>query len=128
MPRLDENAHAQLILLVRAVDQLGPIQLANSDLPDDLLALLSGVGRRAEIARLARELDAPMGPRHRSSQGELTRREFEVMTMLLDGNRVPAIAAALFISPSTVRNHLASLFRKLGVRSQQGLLDALRAM
>ena len=128
MPRLDEDAHAQLILLARAVDQIGPVQLAHSDLPDDLLAVLSSVGHRAEIARLTRELDTTRGSVHRPYQSELSPREFEVMTRLMGGDRVPAIAAALFLTPSTVRNHLASLFRKLGVRSQQGLLDALRAL
>jgi len=38
---------------------------------------------------------------------------------------VPAIAGALFISQSTVRNHLSSVFRKLRVESQQELIDLL---
>jgi DNA-binding NarL/FixJ family response regulator len=50
----------------------------------------------------------------------------EIVTRLLDGYRVPAIAGNLFLSQSTVRNHLASVFGKLGVASQQQLLDALR--
>jgi DNA-binding CsgD family transcriptional regulator len=56
---------------------------------------------------------------------ELTSRELHVVTRLLAGNRVPAIAKALFISQSTVRNHLSSVFRKLGVESQQELIDLL---
>ncbi len=57
----------------------------------------------------------------------LTSRELDVVTRLLAGNRVPAIAKALFISQSTVRNHLSSVFRKLGARSQQELIDLLRS-
>ena len=56
----------------------------------------------------------------------LSRREFEVVRMLLHGDRVPVIARQLFVSQSTVRNHLSSVFRKLRVRSQQELIVLLR--
>jgi DNA-binding NarL/FixJ family response regulator len=56
----------------------------------------------------------------------LTSRECEIVTRLLDGDRVPAIAVKLFLSQSTVRNHLASVFTKMGVASQQQLLDTFR--
>jgi DNA-binding CsgD family transcriptional regulator/PAS domain-containing protein len=58
--------------------------------------------------------------------GELTSRELAVLTRLLDGQRVPAIAAELFLSPSTVRNHLSSIYAKLGVRGQVDLIRLLR--
>ena len=48
-----------------------------------------------------------------------------MVTRLLAGKRVPAIAEALFVSQSTVRNHLSSVFRKLNVQSQQELIDLL---
>ena len=57
---------------------------------------------------------------------ELSSRELEVVTMLLAGDRVPAIAKSLFIAQSTVRNHLSWVFRKLQVRSQQELIVLLR--
>ena len=56
---------------------------------------------------------------------ELSSRELEVVARLFGGQRVPAIAKALFVSQSTVRNHLSSVFRKLNVRSQQELIDLL---
>lgn len=52
----------------------------------------------------------------------LSSREWEVLRELLDHNRVPAIARKLHISPATVRNHLKSIFGKVGVHSQQELL------
>jgi DNA-binding CsgD family transcriptional regulator len=58
--------------------------------------------------------------------GELTSRELAVLTRLLDGQRVPAIAAELFVSPSTVRNHLSSIYAKLGVHGQVDLIRLLR--
>jgi DNA-binding NarL/FixJ family response regulator len=45
----------------------------------------------------------------------------------LQGERVPRIAEELFLSQSTVRNHLADMFKKMGVHSQEELLDLFRA-
>jgi DNA-binding CsgD family transcriptional regulator len=56
----------------------------------------------------------------------LTTRELDIVGRLMAGDRVPAIAGALFLSQSTVRNHLSAVFRKLKVNSQQELLDLLR--
>ena len=52
-------------------------------------------------------------------------REHEVVRLLLQHLRVPAIARRLGISQQTVRNHLKSVFRRTGVRSQQELLDRI---
>jgi DNA-binding CsgD family transcriptional regulator len=57
---------------------------------------------------------------------ELSARQLEVLTRLLDGERVPNIATEMFISPSTVRNHLAAIYRKVGVHSQAELLAYVR--
>jgi len=57
---------------------------------------------------------------------ELSTRQLEVLTRLLDGQRVPTIAAEMFVSPSTIRNHLAAIYRKLGVHSQAELLAYVR--
>ena len=56
----------------------------------------------------------------------LSDRERDVARQLLRGDRVPAIARSMYLAPSTVRNYLSSTFRKLGVHSQQELLDLLR--
>lgn len=53
-------------------------------------------------------------------------REREVVMLLLQHHRVPAIARLLSISPATVRNHLKSVFRQTGVHSQQELLHLLQ--
>jgi DNA-binding NarL/FixJ family response regulator len=55
----------------------------------------------------------------------LTNREQEVLDALLAYQRPPQIAEQLFISPHTVRNHLKSIYAKLGVHSQAELLDLL---
>jgi DNA-binding NarL/FixJ family response regulator len=57
----------------------------------------------------------------------LTRRELDIVTLLVAGDRVRSIAQRLFLSQSTVRSHLSVIFSKFGVRSQSELLDLLRA-
>lgn len=57
---------------------------------------------------------------------ELTTRQWEILSRLLRGERVPAIAAQLYLSQSTVRNHLTSIFQKFGAHSQSELLYLLR--
>jgi PAS domain S-box-containing protein len=58
--------------------------------------------------------------------GELSNRQWEVLSRLMRGERVPAIANEMSVSQSTIRNHLAAIFRKMGVHSQAELLLLLR--
>jgi DNA-binding CsgD family transcriptional regulator len=53
----------------------------------------------------------------------LSAREQQIVSRLLDGDRVPTIARALYLGQSTVRNHLTGVYRKLHVNSQQELID-----
>jgi DNA-binding CsgD family transcriptional regulator len=55
----------------------------------------------------------------------LTRREREVARLALDGLSSEDIAAALFISAHTVRDHLKAIFGKLGIRRRRDLAAAL---
>jgi DNA-binding NarL/FixJ family response regulator len=56
----------------------------------------------------------------------LSSREAVIVNRLLDGERVPEIARALFVSQSTVRNQLSAVFRKTNVASQPELIRLLR--
>jgi DNA-binding NarL/FixJ family response regulator len=53
----------------------------------------------------------------------LTARQQEVLRRLVAGQRVRTIAAQLFVSQSTVRNHLSAIFEHFGVHSQAELLE-----
>jgi len=53
----------------------------------------------------------------------LSPREAEIVAALVQHRRPARVAKALFISPHTVRNHLKSIFTKLGVHSQDELID-----
>jgi DNA-binding CsgD family transcriptional regulator len=93
----------------------------------------AGSGLDAVLYRLRKGIDAVDVSRDISSLAfgtdprlnRLTERELDISNRLLAGKRVPAIGHALFISQSTVRNHLSSIYRKLGVHSQQELVDLL---
>jgi DNA-binding NarL/FixJ family response regulator len=69
--------------------------------------------------------DDPAGSAPRTT-ARLTPREQEVLGRLMDGQRVAWMAADLFVSPSTVRDHLSSIFRKVGVHSQAELIRRLQ--
>ncbi|MDQ7950162.1 MAG: response regulator transcription factor [Pedobacter sp.] len=48
----------------------------------------------------------------------LSAREIEILKKLVDGNDYKEIAELLFISPNTVRNHIANIYEKLHVTSK----------
>lgn len=57
----------------------------------------------------------------------LTGREEEVLQLVADGRATTEIAADLFISAKTVKNHLASIYEKLDARDRtQAVLSGLR--
>ena len=72
-------------------------------------------------ARLMREVRAPENPE------ALTDRETEVLRLLARGKANKQIASALFVEEKTVKAHVSSILRKLGVHSRtQAALHAVR--
>lgn len=55
----------------------------------------------------------------------LTRRERDIAAAYADGASYRDIGARLFIAPTTLRTHLGTIYRKLGVSSKIALLRAL---
>ena len=53
-----------------------------------------------------------------SSPGGLSAREREVLELMATGATNSEIAAQLFLSPHTVKEHASALYRKLGVRNR----------
>jgi DNA-binding NarL/FixJ family response regulator len=117
VPVLFVSGHADPATLARAT-HLRPAGFVVK--PFDAVQLRAAV-EVALVQRRPGHHDAPLlgGPEIE----KLSAREREVLEHLLGHRRAPAIAKALFISPYTVRNHLKKIFAKLGVRSQQELLD-----
>lgn len=87
---------------------------------------LANLDNRDPAGSRARSTDASMNLEPLRWPDSLTRRERDVLALLLDGRRVASIARTLYLSEHTVRNHLKAIFRKLGAHSQTELLDRLR--
>lgn len=57
----------------------------------------------------------------------LTKREREVFELLVQDKTTKEIAAELFISEKTVRNHISNAIQKLGVKGRsQAVVELLR--
>lgn len=84
---------------------------------------LSQIAKEVERAGLAIRSHGAPPPRLLPGLERLSDREREVLDLLTRGLRVPTIAERLFVSQSTVRNHVSALFRKLGVQSQAELIE-----
>lgn len=58
----------------------------------------------------------------------LTKREKEVFELLVQDKTTKEIAANLFISEKTVRNHISNAMQKLGVKGRsQAVVELIRA-
>lgn len=99
--------------LLRA--RLDRMEIALRQLQSDLEEVAMVAGIRTGVASL--DNTAPV------DLSVLSSRELEIVRNLLQGRRVTQIARSLFLSPNTVRSHLKSVFRKLGVHSQGELVE-----
>jgi two-component system nitrate/nitrite response regulator NarL len=68
------------------------------------------------LARVRRLLPAPLAGG--DTARKLTRRELEVLLLLVEGLSQPEIAEKLFISPKTVGKHIEHILAKLGVHNR----------
>ena len=72
-----------------------------------------------------RRLNEPQHPV--SEERIVSEREEEVLQLITDGGSTPEVAAKMYISQKTVKNHLASIYQKLGARDRtQAVLAAMR--
>lgn len=55
----------------------------------------------------------------------LTAREFDLLAQLEQGQTTSQISKSLFISPATVKTHLASIYRKLEVSNRTAAIHAM---
>jgi len=57
---------------------------------------------------------------------ELSKREREILALLMRGKKNKEIAKDLFISENTVKVHVYNIYKKLGVNSRLAILDLLK--
>jgi DNA-binding NarL/FixJ family response regulator len=108
--------------------------LLKSEPPERIVEFLRGVadGQAALSGEVARRLLDQV--REGSGRGvpdriasSLSAREVEVLLLLDEHLGTEEIAARLYISEHTVRSHVKSLMRKLGVSSRREALEALNS-
>ena len=106
--------------------------LLKSEPPERIVEFLRGVGHgeaalSGEVARRLLEEVRAGGSRGVPDQiaASLSAREVEVLLLLDEHLGTEEIAARLYISEHTVRSHVKSLLRKLGVSSRREALEAL---
>ena len=83
------------------------------------------IAAEVEASGLLQHIGKAPDPARFPQMRSLTARQWEVLSRLMSGERVPTIAAELFLSQSTVRNHLAAIFERFGVHSQAELIAML---
>jgi DNA-binding NarL/FixJ family response regulator len=144
LPRLREAAPSceVVVLTASGTEQnlLGAIRggaagyLLKSEPPERIVGFLRGVanGEAALSGAVARRLlEQVRSGRGRGSgvpdsfASVLSARELEVLLLLDDHLGTDEIAKRLFISEHTVRSHVKSLLKKLGVSSRREALEAL---
>ena len=116
-----------------ALERHGSVQRPSSTpdpagAPDASTAAMHAALRRiaAEVVRAGVVIDRETPATPPAWLESLRPREQEVVMLLLQHQRVPAIARMLSISPGTVRNHLKRVFSQTGVHSQQELLQLMQ--
>jgi DNA-binding NarL/FixJ family response regulator len=145
LPRLREQAPASEVVVLTASDAedklLAAIRagasgyLLKTEPPEQIASFLRGVvrGEAALSGSVARRLldRVREGGRLGGLPDEIARalsaREVEVLLLLDEHLGTDEIAKRLFISEHTVRSHVKSLLRKLGVSSRRQALERLEA-
>jgi two-component system response regulator DegU len=92
---------------------------------------MAASGDTALSPQLASSMLDELRKLERPTDGEnervVTPREEEVLQHIADGCSTPEVAAKLYISQKTVKNHLASIYQKLDARDRtQAVLQAVR--
>jgi DNA-binding NarL/FixJ family response regulator len=109
--------------IYRALDAGASTYLLKDSLSDDLIRVIREV--HAGERPISPEIRARLN--HRNARAALTKREVEVLELLLDGRRNKEIAFSLSISEETVEVHLKNIFNKLDVHDRTAAVStALR--
>lgn len=148
MPKLDGSEVAEAVqrdalttrvLLISAHDESAIVYHA---LQVGAAGFLPKESTRAEIVKAVQDcaggevvLPAPLavglaGEVRRRSEPSgpvLSGRETEVLALIAGGQSIPAIAAELYLAPSTVKTHVQRLYEKLGVSDRAAAVaEAMR--
>jgi DNA-binding NarL/FixJ family response regulator len=101
-------------------------------LPRAILAASHGEAAISRVLamRLVEDLrrQAPEGMGLRPVRSALTAREWEILDQLSAGRTAEEIARSLVVATDTVRSHIKSVYRKLGVHTRVEAAEKARAL
>lgn len=142
---LPDGSGFDIILWARKLSQtLGIVVLTLSQEDSHIIAAMQAgasafVSKSAPLVELLSAIEfATKSPLSFSAKGlnraimkskdsfHLTAREFDVLALLPAGNTTEMIAHTLFLSQSTIKTHLVSIFRKLEVTNRTAAVNKAR--
>jgi DNA-binding NarL/FixJ family response regulator len=142
---LPDGNGLEVVAWARSLSQrIGIVVLTMSNMPEHVLASMqSGASSHVDKASpssellsaikassvkplsfTARKLTQAIDAKNR--EVGLTPRELEILEKLPTGDTVLEIAAQLFVTESTVKTHLASIYKKFGVKNRVQCINAAR--
>jgi DNA-binding CsgD family transcriptional regulator/PAS domain-containing protein len=126
---LDGDDGAPLVSFVLSGAAVGTAEHGSEvrDIPGSLRRIADRIEAAGFVPALADMADVADGL-GLASVTDLSPRQWEIVGRLVRGERVPTIAAEMYLSRSTIRNHLSAIFAKVGVHSQEELLTLGRGV
>lgn len=119
---LPPSAFANAYFVVAFVLLLGALMLSNSN------NLKTGWGLARSGDGTAEAMDFTLACAKIATEWNLTKRESEILALLAKGKNKTAIAERLTISVDTAKTHIANIYRKADVHSQQDLMDFVESV
>ncbi len=123
------SAHDESAIVYQALQQgAAGFLLKDSTRTEIVKAVLDCASGRDVVApSLAGGLAAQIRQRAEPTAPVLSAREREVLNGIARGQSIPAIAAELFVAPSTIKTHVQRLYEKLGVSDRAAAVaEAMR--
>ncbi|WP_445163503.1 response regulator [Mycobacterium sp. Dal123C01] len=123
------SAHDESAIVYQALQQgAAGFLLKDSTRTEIVKAVLDCASGRDVVApSLAGGLAAQIRQRAEPTAPVLSAREREVLNGISRGQSIPAIAAELFVAPSTIKTHVQRLYEKLGVSDRAAAVaEAMR--
>jgi DNA-binding CsgD family transcriptional regulator len=114
--------HALSLLALGRIERRRKARKQSRDALTQARDLAADMGHRPLLAEIEREL--PRAAAARTGSG-LTAAEQRVADLIASGATNREAAATLFVSVRTVETHVASIYRKLGVRTRAELAHQL---
>jgi DNA-binding NarL/FixJ family response regulator len=144
---LPDNSGLDLVLWIRELSQtMGVIVFSMNNHPEYILAAMDNgasgfLDKSAPISELVAMIDiVSINPllfqckdtqralSYRRSQNPLTPRELEIVQLLPTGQTYAEMSEHLFISDSTLKTHLQSIYRKLTARNRMEAINEARRL